>query len=192
MADGRRQTDQTTDGRRSMTVNHRDATDDESSSHARPAGHPRCPSRHAGAGAAACRRAPPRSPTSTTRSRSRPSRASSAASTSRCRSPRRERDPVLLSLPVWTPGDYEVSYFARNVSQFAATSRGQGAHVGQGRPEHLADRHRTTAARSPWSSTTRPTRSTTRRAGRATTSCSSTGRTCSCIPRDGRWISRRP
>lgn len=35
------------------------------------------------------------------------------------------RDPVLLSLPVWTPGDYEVSYFARNVSQFRATSRGK-------------------------------------------------------------------
>jgi predicted metalloprotease with PDZ domain len=35
------------------------------------------------------------------------------------------KDPVLLSLPVWTPGDYEVSYFARNVSQFRATSRGK-------------------------------------------------------------------
>jgi predicted metalloprotease with PDZ domain len=35
------------------------------------------------------------------------------------------RDPVLLSLPVWTPGDYEVSNYARNVSRFAATSRGK-------------------------------------------------------------------
>lgn len=35
------------------------------------------------------------------------------------------KEPVLLSLPVWTPGDYEVSYFARNVSQFSATSRGK-------------------------------------------------------------------
>jgi predicted metalloprotease with PDZ domain len=35
------------------------------------------------------------------------------------------KDPVLLSLPVWTPGDYEVSYFARNVSHFQATSRGK-------------------------------------------------------------------
>lgn len=35
------------------------------------------------------------------------------------------KDPVLLSLPIWTPGDYEVSYFARNVSQFKATSRGK-------------------------------------------------------------------
>ena len=35
------------------------------------------------------------------------------------------KEPVLLSLPIWTPGDYEVSYFARNVSQFAATSRGK-------------------------------------------------------------------
>jgi predicted metalloprotease with PDZ domain len=35
------------------------------------------------------------------------------------------RDPVLLSLPVWTPGDYEVSNYARNVSKFSATSRGK-------------------------------------------------------------------
>ncbi|MGH7655556.1 MAG: hypothetical protein ACREN6_12925, partial [Gemmatimonadaceae bacterium] len=35
------------------------------------------------------------------------------------------KDPVLLSLPIWTPGDYEVSYFARNVSQFEATSHGK-------------------------------------------------------------------
>lgn len=35
------------------------------------------------------------------------------------------RDPVLLSLPVWTPGDYEIGDFARNVSQFRATSRGK-------------------------------------------------------------------
>ncbi len=35
------------------------------------------------------------------------------------------KEPVLLSLPIWTPGDYEVSYFARNVSRFSATSRGK-------------------------------------------------------------------
>ena len=35
------------------------------------------------------------------------------------------RDPVILSLPIWTPGDYEVSWFARNVSQFSATARGK-------------------------------------------------------------------
>src|ERR1035437_6820564 len=35
------------------------------------------------------------------------------------------REPVVLSLPIWTPGDYEVSWFARNVSQFSATSRGK-------------------------------------------------------------------
>ena len=29
-------------------------------------------------------------------------------------------EPVLLSLPVWTPGAYEVSNFARNVSKFSA------------------------------------------------------------------------
>ena len=35
------------------------------------------------------------------------------------------KDPVLLSLPIWTPGDYELSYYARNVSQFSAISRGK-------------------------------------------------------------------
>jgi predicted metalloprotease with PDZ domain len=35
------------------------------------------------------------------------------------------KEPVLLSLPIWTPGDYEVSWFARNVSRFGATSRGK-------------------------------------------------------------------
>src|SRR5471032_2471731 len=35
------------------------------------------------------------------------------------------KEPVLLSLPIWTPGDYEVSYYARNVSRFKTTSRGK-------------------------------------------------------------------
>ena len=35
------------------------------------------------------------------------------------------QEPVLLSLPIWTPGSYEVSWFARYVSQFTATSRGK-------------------------------------------------------------------
>jgi predicted metalloprotease with PDZ domain len=34
------------------------------------------------------------------------------------------KDPVLLSLPVWTPGAYEVSNYARNVSRFSASARG--------------------------------------------------------------------
>ena len=34
-------------------------------------------------------------------------------------------DPVVLSLPIWTPGDYEVSWFARNVSRFSATTHGR-------------------------------------------------------------------
>ncbi|MDH5316641.1 MAG: hypothetical protein OEW44_09175, partial [Gemmatimonadota bacterium] len=33
-------------------------------------------------------------------------------------------DPVLLSLPSWTPGAYEVSNFARRVSSFAVTQGG--------------------------------------------------------------------
>lgn len=34
-------------------------------------------------------------------------------------------DPVLLALPAWTPGSYELTYWARNVSAFAASSGGQ-------------------------------------------------------------------
>ena len=33
--------------------------------------------------------------------------------------------PVLLSMPAWTPGAYELSWFARNVSSFAATGDGR-------------------------------------------------------------------
>jgi len=33
--------------------------------------------------------------------------------------------PVLLSVPAWTPGSYELSNYARKVSSFAATSRGR-------------------------------------------------------------------
>ena len=35
------------------------------------------------------------------------------------------RDPVLLSLPAWTPGAYEIANFARNVSEFAARQGGR-------------------------------------------------------------------
>lgn len=35
------------------------------------------------------------------------------------------KEPVLLSLPIWTPGDYEASYYARNVSRFTAASHGK-------------------------------------------------------------------
>lgn len=35
------------------------------------------------------------------------------------------RDPLLLSLPAWTPGAYELSFFARNVYAFAATGDGK-------------------------------------------------------------------
>jgi predicted metalloprotease with PDZ domain len=34
-------------------------------------------------------------------------------------------DPVLLALPAWTPGSYELTYWAKNVSAFAATSGGR-------------------------------------------------------------------
>ncbi|MFN8580251.1 MAG: PDZ domain-containing protein [Gemmatimonadaceae bacterium] len=35
------------------------------------------------------------------------------------------RDPVLLSLPAWTPGAYEISNYARSVQSFTATSEGK-------------------------------------------------------------------
>ncbi|MBL8997487.1 MAG: M61 family metallopeptidase [Gemmatimonadetes bacterium] len=35
------------------------------------------------------------------------------------------REPVLLSLPAWTPGAYEIADFARHVSQFTATQGGR-------------------------------------------------------------------
>lgn len=35
------------------------------------------------------------------------------------------KDPVLLSLPAWTPGAYELSFFAREVERFAATASGK-------------------------------------------------------------------
>jgi predicted metalloprotease with PDZ domain len=45
------------------------------------------------------------------------------------------KEPVLLSLPIWTPGDYEVSWFARNVSQFAATSQGKALRWDKSAPD---------------------------------------------------------
>jgi predicted metalloprotease with PDZ domain len=36
--------------------------------------------------------------------------------------------PVILSLPTWTPGAYEIADFAKNVSSFTVTSGGSGVH----------------------------------------------------------------
>ncbi|MEP7380453.1 MAG: PDZ domain-containing protein [Gemmatimonadota bacterium] len=38
------------------------------------------------------------------------------------------KEPVLLSLPAWTPGAYELSFFARNVEAFRATGDGSPLH----------------------------------------------------------------
>ncbi len=38
------------------------------------------------------------------------------------------KEPVLLGLPVWTPGSYEVANFARNITGFTVTQRGQPVH----------------------------------------------------------------
>ena len=35
------------------------------------------------------------------------------------------RDPVLLSMPAWTPGSYEIANFARQVSAFTARQGGR-------------------------------------------------------------------
>lgn len=35
------------------------------------------------------------------------------------------RDPVILSLPAWTPGAYELSYYARKVTDFGADASGR-------------------------------------------------------------------
>ena len=45
------------------------------------------------------------------------------------------KDPVLLSLPVWTPGDYEISNYARNVTAFTATSRGRALRWDKSAPQ---------------------------------------------------------
>src|SRR5437868_6392097 len=37
--------------------------------------------------------------------------------------------PVLLSLPAWAPGHYDIMNFSRNVSRFSATQDGQPLRV---------------------------------------------------------------
>ena len=45
------------------------------------------------------------------------------------------KEPVLLSLPVWTPGSYEVSNYARNVTRFGAKARGKDLRWGKYDPD---------------------------------------------------------
>jgi predicted metalloprotease with PDZ domain len=52
--------------------------------------------------------------------------------------------PVLLSIPAWTPGAYELSYYARKVSAFTATSRSQ--KLGWDKTDYDTWRVRPTAA----------------------------------------------
>ena len=54
-------------------------------------------------------------------------------------------DPVVLSLPVWTPGAYEVSYFARWVTGVTAT--GDGAPLAWEKTDYDTWRFRTNGAR---------------------------------------------
>ena len=46
--------------------------------------------------------------------------------------------PVLLSLPSWTPGSYEVANFARHVRDFSARQNGAEPGLGQERLRHVA------------------------------------------------------
>ena len=48
------------------------------------------------------------------------------------------RDPILLSLPAWTPGAYELSNFSRFVRAFDAQGDGKAARLGQARPRYMA------------------------------------------------------
>ena len=45
------------------------------------------------------------------------------------------RDPVLLSMPVWTPGSYEVNNWARYLSDFHATAKGKALRWDKSDPD---------------------------------------------------------
>jgi len=45
------------------------------------------------------------------------------------------RDPVLLSMPVWTPGSYEVNNWARFLSDFHATTKGRALRWDKSDPD---------------------------------------------------------
>ena len=62
--------------------------------------------------------------------------------------------PVILSLPAWTPGAYEISNFARNVSGLPPDAGRQAAlRLGQARLRHVACASSRAGAKSPWRST---------------------------------------
>lgn len=90
--------------------------------------------------------------------------------------------PVVLSLPSWTPGEYEIHNFARNISSFAAK---QGGRTSFGK-RRIPTRGAFTPSApdgSPSRSIIRRIRSTTARAGAGRTFCSSTEQTSFSIPR---------
>ena len=94
----------------------------------------RCRSRQRAAAARRRRRpatrAPPRSPTCATRSPSTPPRAQTRTLKVAMSFDVAGPGPVLLSLPAWTPGAYELSFFARWVSNFTADGRATGRWPG--------------------------------------------------------------
>ena len=78
--------------------------------------------------------------------------------------------PVLLSLPAWTPGAYELTFFARWVSDFTPDGGREAAGLGQAGLRHLAGEARRRQVGDGHASTTWPTRSTTRWRGPSRTS----------------------
>ena len=89
------------------------------------------------------------------------------------------------SLPAWTPGAYEISNFARWVSNFSAASGGKALDVGQARLRHVAHPRRRREERHGDVRLSRRLARQRDRVGATGTSCSSTARTSSCIPRVG-------
>ena len=97
---------------------------------------------------------------------------------------RHRQRPVLLSLPAWTPGAYEMSDFASWSSASrpppaARRSAGTSSTTTPGASQPDGARHGERGLR-----LSSPTRSTTRWRGRSPTSRSSTAPTSSSIPRD--------
>ena len=99
--------------------------------------------------------------------------------------------PVLLSLPAWTPGAYELTCFARWVADFTADGRRTGRWRGTSSTTTPGASSPPAPSRSASGSTTWPTRSTTRWPGPGRTSCCSTAPTSCSIPRAAASISRR-
>jgi hypothetical protein len=100
-------------------------------------------------------------------------------------------EPVLLSLPAWTPGAYEISNFARWISGFSATANGR--ELSWDKIDHDTWRIRR-AGPTPEITVAFDYRADTldnAMAWRVPIFCSSTGRTSFSIPKGAGWTSPR-